>query len=223
MPTKIEKDSVTGHTTTGHEWDGLKELNRPLPKWWLYTMYATIAWAAVWFVLYPSWPGIGGYFQPRALGVGYDVIGDLLHNHLALTAVLALLAVKAVIWIAALGSGTSGGILAPVLMLGAGAGIILSPWLPGGSPSLWALVATSFFMSIMFPTIFALGLEGLGHETEFASSFIVMAICGAAVVPPLMTLFASVTGALHWSMFILAACYAVVVGFGYLAPKLRTA
>jgi len=63
VPTKIEKDSVTGHTTTGHEWDGLKELNRPLPKWWLYTMYATIAWAAVWFVLYPSWPGIGGYFH----------------------------------------------------------------------------------------------------------------------------------------------------------------
>ena len=75
----------------------------------------------------------------------------------------------------------------------------------GGFPSIWALVATSFFMSIMFPTIFALGLEGLGHETEFASSFIVMAICGAAVVPPVMTLFASFTGALHWSMFILAA------------------
>jgi fucose permease len=63
----------------------------------------------------------------------------------------------------------------------------------------------------------------LGHETEFASSFIVMAICGAAVVPPVMTLFATFTGALHWSMFILAACYAVVVSFGLLAPKLKTA
>ena len=78
-------------------------------------------------------------------------------------------------------------------------------------------------MSIMFPTIFALGLEGLGHETEFASSFIVMAICGAAVIPPVMTLFASFTGGLHWSMFILAACYAVVVSFGLFVPKLRTA
>src|SRR5690349_23786101 len=93
----------------------------------------------------------------------------------------------------------------------------------GGFPSIWVLVATSFFMSIMFPTIFALGLEGLGHETEFASSFIVMAICGAAVVPPVMTLFASFTGALHWSMFILAACYAVVVSFGVLVPRLETA
>ena len=45
MPTKIEKDVVTGQDTTGHEWDGLKELNTPLPKWWLYVFYATIAWA----------------------------------------------------------------------------------------------------------------------------------------------------------------------------------
>ena len=63
MPTKIEKDVVTGTDTTGHEWDGLKELNTPLPKWWVYTLYATIAWAAVWFVLYPSVPGITGYFH----------------------------------------------------------------------------------------------------------------------------------------------------------------
>jgi FHS family L-fucose permease-like MFS transporter len=92
-----------------------------------------------------------------------------------------------------------------------------------GSTAVTAVLLTPFFMSIMFPTIFALGLEGLGHETEFASSFIVMAICGAAVVPPLMTFFASFTGALHWSLFILAACYAVVVSFGLFAPRLKTA
>ena len=84
--------------------------------------------------------GIGGYFQPRALGVGYDVIGDLLHNHLALSAVIGLLAVKLVIWVIALGSGTSGGVLAPLLMLGAGMGALLSPWLPGADPALWPLV-----------------------------------------------------------------------------------
>ena len=67
MPTKIEKDIVTGRDTTGHEWDGLKELNTPLPKWWVYVLYATIVWAAVWFVLYPSVPGITGYF-PGVLG-----------------------------------------------------------------------------------------------------------------------------------------------------------
>jgi H+/Cl- antiporter ClcA len=84
--------------------------------------------------------GIGGYFQPRALGVGYDVIGDLLHNHLAMGAVLALLAVKFAIWLIALASGTSGGVLAPLLMLGAGLGSLLSPWLPGAEPALWPLV-----------------------------------------------------------------------------------
>jgi FHS family L-fucose permease-like MFS transporter len=111
------------------------------------------------------------------------------------------------------------------LMLYAGCNIVLCCLAAtlGGLPSLWALVATSFFMSIMFPTIFALGLEGLGHETEFASSFIVMAICGAAVVPPIMAAVAGVTGALHWSMFILALCYAVVVSFGYVVPRLKTA
>jgi cytochrome c oxidase cbb3-type subunit III len=63
VPTKIEKDSVSGQDTTGHEWDGLRELNTPLPKWWLYTFYATIAWAVVWCLLYPSVPGITGYFH----------------------------------------------------------------------------------------------------------------------------------------------------------------
>ncbi len=87
--------------------------------------------------------GIGGYFQPRALGVGYDVIGDLLNNHLLLSAALALLAVKAVIWVVALGSGTSGGVLAPLLMLGAGLGLLLSPVLPGASAPLWALACMS--------------------------------------------------------------------------------
>jgi H+/Cl- antiporter ClcA len=84
--------------------------------------------------------GIGGYFQPRALGVGYDVIGDLLQNHLAAAVVVSLLLAKAVIWLIALGSGTSGGVLAPLLMLGAGLGALLAPYLPGGSPAVWPLV-----------------------------------------------------------------------------------
>ena len=84
--------------------------------------------------------GIGGYLQPRALGVGYDVIGDLLHNHLALGAAIALLLCKGVMWVVALGSGTSGGVLAPLLMLGAGLGVVLGPVLPGGNEGLWPLV-----------------------------------------------------------------------------------
>jgi cytochrome c oxidase cbb3-type subunit 3 len=56
MPTKIEKDAVTGTDTTGHEWDGIKELNTPLPRWWLLVFYATIAFSAVWVILYPAFP-----------------------------------------------------------------------------------------------------------------------------------------------------------------------
>jgi H+/Cl- antiporter ClcA len=84
--------------------------------------------------------GIGGYLQPRALGVGYDVIADLLNNHLAASAIASLLIVKAVIWLLALGSGTSGGVLAPLLMLGAGLGALVGPYLPGGEPAVWPLV-----------------------------------------------------------------------------------
>ncbi|HSK39822.1 MAG TPA: cytochrome-c oxidase, cbb3-type subunit III [Arenibaculum sp.] len=63
MPTKIEKDAVTGVETTGHEWDGLRELNNPLPRWWLYTFYATIAACVVYWVLYPSWPTLSGHTE----------------------------------------------------------------------------------------------------------------------------------------------------------------
>ncbi len=61
MPTKIEKDEISGQETTGHEWDGIKELNTPLPKWWLYTFYACIAFSFVYVILYPAIPGFSGH------------------------------------------------------------------------------------------------------------------------------------------------------------------
>jgi H+/Cl- antiporter ClcA len=84
--------------------------------------------------------GIGGYFQPRTLGVGYDVIGDLLHNHLAMQVVVGIVVVKAIIWVIALASGTSGGVLAPLLMMGAGVGALVGPYMPGGEPAVWPLI-----------------------------------------------------------------------------------
>ncbi len=56
-----EIDKVTGTATTGHEWDGIKELNTPLPRWWILTFYATIVWAFAYWVVYPAWPTISGY------------------------------------------------------------------------------------------------------------------------------------------------------------------
>ncbi|WP_137124118.1 cytochrome-c oxidase, cbb3-type subunit III [Roseomonas sp. HF4] len=70
MPTKIEKDTLSGQETTGHEWDGLKELNTPLPKWWLWTFYATIVFGLVWMVIYPSlpfWRGTSGWIAREAI------------------------------------------------------------------------------------------------------------------------------------------------------------
>ena len=56
MAEQNELDHVTGKTTTGHEWDGIKELNTPLPRWWVITFYLTIIWAVGYWVVYPAWP-----------------------------------------------------------------------------------------------------------------------------------------------------------------------
>lgn len=67
-------DAVTGRETTGHEWDGIRELNTPLPKWWLYVFYATIIWSAVYMVVFPAVPWLSGYTK----GIwGYSSRADL--------------------------------------------------------------------------------------------------------------------------------------------------
>jgi cytochrome c oxidase cbb3-type subunit 3 len=53
--------SVSGKTTTGHEWDGIKELNTPLPRWWVLTFYACIIWAIGYWIVYPAWPMLSSY------------------------------------------------------------------------------------------------------------------------------------------------------------------
>ncbi len=52
----IDKDDVTGVDTTGHTWDGIKELNNPLPRWWLWCFYLTIIWGVGYTIAYPAWP-----------------------------------------------------------------------------------------------------------------------------------------------------------------------
>ncbi len=107
-----------------------EDLFQHLPIHWMW--WPTLGGLAV---------GIGGYFQPRALGVGYDVIGDFLSGHMGLAAILALVLVKGFIWSLSLGSGTSGGVLAPLLIMGSGLGALEASFLPADASSLWPLVS----------------------------------------------------------------------------------
>jgi len=70
----IEKDSVSGQYTTGHEWDGIKELNTPLPKWWVYVFWATVIWSIAYWVAMPSWPTITDYSRGM---LGYSSRGEV--------------------------------------------------------------------------------------------------------------------------------------------------
>src|SRR5215475_3242771 len=85
--------------------------------------------------------GIGGLIQPRALGVGYDVIGELLQGQFVASTLVSLIVVKGIIWAVALGSGTSGGVLAPLLIMGGALGALETYVLPGGTKALWPLVS----------------------------------------------------------------------------------
>ncbi len=85
--------------------------------------------------------GIGGLIYPPALGVGYEVIGKLLQGNSAPSLILGVLLVKSLIWAISLGSGTSGGVLAPLLMMGAAVGALESHFLPAEGVGFWALVS----------------------------------------------------------------------------------
>jgi CBS domain-containing protein len=84
--------------------------------------------------------GLGGLVEPRALGVGYDVIGTFLAGKATLPLIFGILIVKTLIWSLSLGSGTSGGVLAPVFMIGAALGSLLALIFPYVTPGFWALV-----------------------------------------------------------------------------------
>ena len=85
--------------------------------------------------------GIGGWVSPRALGVGYDSIGALLRGDMPLRVMLGLLGAKWIIWSVSLGSGTSGGVLAPLLMIGGALGGVMGTILPNEGMGFWPLIS----------------------------------------------------------------------------------
>ena len=85
--------------------------------------------------------GLGGLIFPQALGVGYDVIGDIVSRNLPMGLLLGILLVKCVIWAVSLGSGTSGGVLAPLLMMGGALGGLAAMFLPNEGLGFWPLIS----------------------------------------------------------------------------------
>lgn len=82
-------DHVSGTTTTGHEWDGIKELNTPLPRWWLWVFYATIVWGFFYVLAYPAWPLINSYTTGF---LGHSQRASALADHQAVLATRATFA-----------------------------------------------------------------------------------------------------------------------------------
>jgi len=109
--------------------------------------------------------GIGGLIDPRALSVGYTNIAEMLNGSIIGTSALILLLVKAIIWSVALGSGTSGGVLAPLLIIGGAMGAVLSGVMPTAAPGFWPLLAMTATMggtmrAPLTATFFAIELTG---------------------------------------------------------------
>lgn len=89
-----------------------------------------------------------------------------------------------------------------------------------GPAAVYALAATPFFMSIMFPTIFALGIKGLGEETKIASSFLVMAIIGGAIAPVAMGFISDRTGSIQTAYVVPLFCFLIILYFGLKGHKI---
>ena len=112
-----------------------EDLFQKLPIHWMW-------WPAIGAVFV----GVGGLIEPRVLGVGYDTIHSLLRGELIGAVVIGLLVAKALVWSIALGSGTSGGVLAPLLIMGGALGAFAGSWIPVGDTGLWALIGMAAMM-----------------------------------------------------------------------------
>ncbi len=149
-----------------------EDLYRRLPVHWMW--WPALGGLAI---------GVGGLVDPRVLGVGYGTIDLLLVGGLGLAATAVLLIVKGVVWSASLGSGTSGGVLAPLLMMGAASGLLLGRVLPVGSPALWALVALGAILggTMRVPFTGAVFALELTHDISVLLPLLVAAVSAEAI------------------------------------------
>ena len=156
---------------------GCEDLFAKLPIHWMW--WPLLGGAAI---------GIGGLVYPRALGIGFETIQDLLAGHLVGAFLLGLLVTKAVIWAVALGSGTSGGVLAPLLLMGGALGALEAHWLPMGQPGLWAGLSMGAMMggTMRSPLTAIVFMLELTHDVALLPGLLVACVAAHAVTVLLM-------------------------------------
>ncbi len=154
-----------------------EDLFRKVPIHWMW-----------WPLLGGAVIGLGGLLYPRALGVGYDTIHDLLTGQLVGIALLGLMVTKAVIWAVALGSGTSGGVLAPLLIMGGALGALEAHWIPSGDPGLWAALSMGAMMggTMRSPFTAVAFMVELTHDVNVLPGLLVACVAADAVTVLLM-------------------------------------
>jgi H+/Cl- antiporter ClcA/CBS domain-containing protein len=156
---------------------GIEDLFKKLPIHWLW-----------WPVIGGAFVGIGGLIDPRVLGVGYDNIKGLLQGEVVGGVALGLLVAKALVWSISLSSGTSGGVLAPLLIMGGALGAFESHFISIGSPGIWAMISMAAMMggTMRSPlTAIAFTLE-LTHDLNLLPALLVGCVAAQAVTVLLM-------------------------------------
>jgi len=154
-----------------------EDLFRKVPIHWMW-----------WPILGGAAIGLGGLVSPRSLGVGYDTIHDLLTGRLVGVALLGLMVTKAVIWAVALGSGTSGGVLAPLLIMGGALGALEAHWIPAGDTGLWAALSMGAIMggTMRAPFTAVAFMVELTHDVNVLPGLLVACVAADAVTVLLM-------------------------------------
>jgi chloride channel protein, CIC family len=150
---------------------------RKLPIHWMY-----------WPIIGGLVIGLGGLINPHALGVGYDTIRSLLSGNVVGLALISLLIVKTLIWSIALGSGTSGGVLAPLMIIGGAMGALEAHLIPAGDAGLWVLISMAGMMggtmrSPFTAIVFALELT---HDLNVLPALLIACVAADAVTVLLM-------------------------------------
>ncbi len=151
---------------------GFEDLFRRLPLHWMW-------WPALGGLVV----GLAGLVDPRVLGVGYDQIDLLLTGRIVSGMVVSLLVGKALVWIIALASGTSGGVLAPLLIIGGALGAVLAPHLPAGDPTLWVMVSMAAVLgaSMAAPLTAMVFMVELTGDLAALPSLLVAVFCAVTV------------------------------------------